>query len=68
MDRKEYNYEPKQKIYLKTPFLDKLDPRWQGPYNIVAVGSTRNTVTILKDGKELKVNIKRIRPSSKGEA
>lgn len=45
----------------KHPLKGKLDDLWQGPFTVIAVGSSANTVTLDMGNCTRKVNVKQIR-------
>ncbi|KAI5155271.1 hypothetical protein ENBRE01_3505, partial [Enteropsectra breve] len=48
-------------VWLKQMILNKMSPRWLGPYKVLAVDTQGNTAIIDMKTKEVRVNAKRTR-------
>lgn len=66
-NRKNYRYTIGEKVYKKILTRKKLTPYWTGPFEICALDSTQNVVTITCPSREEKINGKLVRPIKEGQ-
>ncbi|KAF9760652.1 Transposon Tf2-9 polyprotein [Nosema granulosis] len=59
-------YKKGDQVLIKTPFPDKLDTRWKGPFAIVEV-SHKNYLLVKIRGETIRVNVKRTKPFKREE-
>lgn len=59
-------YEVGNKVMLKVPNPNNLDPKWEGPYEIIRTGFNENYI-IRKSGRNKLVHANRLRPFSTNE-
>ncbi|KAF9761647.1 Gag-Pol polyprotein [Nosema granulosis] len=57
-------YNPGDMVYIKCPFYDKMEVRWQGPFPVETMDTKRNYAIIRKNKRQerVNVNVKRLRP------
>lgn len=67
-ERIEHEYTEGDKIFVKNLRVNKLDPIWNGPYEVVKVDCGSNRLWYDNKSNSLcEVNVKRVRPSFRGE-
>ncbi|MGL4850739.1 MAG: reverse transcriptase domain-containing protein [Clostridium sp.] len=59
-------YRLKQLVLIRSPMGGKLDARWEGPFTILKTSNKRNFVIVRCGKKNMRVNIKRIKPFKRG--
>ncbi|MGL4848965.1 MAG: RNase H-like domain-containing protein, partial [Clostridium sp.] len=65
-NRVPHRYRVGDKVFVKAPTCDKLDPRWKGPFRVVKVKLEHNYVIIKKGSKQFRINFKRLKPFLNG--